>query len=171
MGIRQEDTEHHGSKPPVCRRDLHHWFWRKTAALKDQSRLRVTWKWHGNAPAGQRLFSFCRWAGWTYFNTIPFYRISGAPAVNLLTILTPQIARPRWNSMLSGVCLPVNSIPSLAFENSFLTRASLDDVSVKLKSQYYENTNRSNRITRNVELHQVMLWRWNEMNDDLISMI
>ena len=33
----------------------------------------------------------------------------------------------------------------------------LDDVSVKLNSQYHANTNRSNRITRNVELHQVML--------------
>lgn len=176
MGTRQEGTEHHGSNLLCAAVVLD----RRKNGGSERSKppwgsVNMVWK---SSCQSAAFFLSCRWAGWLHFNTIPFYHMSSAPAANLLTMPSPQVAWPkqckvfsemrtvlRWNSMLSGDYLPHERYTCIDPDSS------LDDVSMKLKSQYHENRNRSNNITRNVELHQVMLWRWNEMNDDLISMI
>ena len=119
----------------------------KTAALKDQSRL-------GIAKNGMKMLLPVS----GFFSFPPLGRLDTFLMHFLLSHewrIYQRIFRAANPSPMKQYAF--RCLPPYEGDSSISLDSSLDDVSVKLNSHYHANTNRSNRITRNVELHQVML--------------
>ena len=119
----------------------------KTAALKDQSRL-------GIAKNGMKMLLPVS----GFFSFPPLGRLDTFLMHFLLSHewrIYQRIFRAANPSPMKQYAF--RCLPFYEWYSSIGLDSSLDEESMKLISQYHANTNRSNQITRNVKLHQVML--------------